>query len=244
MVPFTLISGALVDRLDRRRLLVAANALRAVALGGLAAALALGVEQLGVLYAAVFALGTAETIVDNAALAVLPSLVAREGLERANGRIYGTQVVPNELVGAPLGAALFAIAAVAAFGAAAAAFAMAAVVLATLPLPGRPAGGPEPEPLMAAIREGFAWFWRSRIIRAAAVMAAVVNLFFAATLGVLVLFAQERLGLGTAGYGLLLSAAALGGVLGGLLAERLVRRLGAGPTIFASNLLPGSATSG
>lgn len=241
---FTLVRGALVDRLDRRNLMVAANVVRVVALGGLSGALALGVEHLAVLYAAVFALGTAETVVDNAALAVLPSLVERDGLERANGKIFATQSVLNELVGPPVGSALFAVAAVAAFCTGAAAFAIAAVVLAALPLRGRPAGTPTPEALVPAIREGFSWFWRNRLLRVVAAMAGVVNLFSAATLGVLVLLAQERLNLHAAGYGLLLSGAALGGVAGGLLAERLVRVLGSGAAIFLSNLLPGLAYLG
>lgn len=235
---FSLVSGALVDRLDRRTLLVVANAVRALALGGLTAALTAGVEHIALLYASVFALGTAETVVDNAALAVLPSLVDRADLGRANGRIYATQSVLNELVGPPVGSWLFALAAAVAFGTGAAAFAVAAAVLAAVPLRGR-GEGPEPQPLGGAIRQGFSWFWRSRLIRTVAAMAGVVNLFGAATLGVLVLVAQERLGLDSVGYGLLLSGAALGGVAGGLVAERLTRRLGSGVALFLSNLLPG-----
>jgi hypothetical protein len=61
-------------------------------------------------------------------------------------------------------------------------------------------------------------------------MAGAVNFFSAATLGPFVLVAQERLGLG-----------AIGGVAGGSVADRLTARLGAGTTIFATNLLPGLA---
>lgn len=67
----------------------------------------------GVLVAA--ALGTAETVIDTAALAVLPTLVDRDRLDDANGRIYSAQSVMNEMAGPAVGAALFALTAVGAF---------------------------------------------------------------------------------------------------------------------------------
>ena len=106
---FTLASGAIVDRYDRRRLLILGNAARAGAIAALAVAVATDLRHLALLYLAVFVLGIAETIVDNAALVVLPRLVERQLLERANGRIFATQSVINTFVGPPLGSALFAV---------------------------------------------------------------------------------------------------------------------------------------
>lgn len=63
---FTLHAGAVVDRYDNRILMTAANAIRAVALAGLALAINLEAAGIGLLYGVVFALGAAETIVDNA----------------------------------------------------------------------------------------------------------------------------------------------------------------------------------
>ena len=241
---FTLLSGALVDRRDRRALLVAANVARACALGVLAISLSAGVKSLPILYATVFALGMAETIEDTAALAVLPAIVPREQLERANAQIYTAQSLLNDLIGPPLGGVLFAVAAVAAFATGAAAFAVAGIALAALPL-ARPAHQDAPiEPMLAAIGEGFRWFWGNRLIRIVALMSGAVNMFTFAAIGVLVLFAEQRLGLDARGYGLLIAGGAVGGVAGGLLADRLVRLLGSGPTIFLSNLLPGLALVG
>ncbi|MEP7054666.1 MAG: MFS transporter, partial [Actinomycetota bacterium] len=233
---FTLISGALVDRIDRRLLLVAANWGRAATLGLLALSLALDVRNLAVLYATVFVLGIAETIEDTAALAVLPAIVDRTQLERANGRIYAAQSVFNELIGPPIGGLLFAGAAVAAFATGGVAFAVAALVLAALPLARSLPPESGHEPMIAAIRQGFAWFWRNRLIRTVALMSGAVNLFTFAGLSVLVLVAQQRLGLDAGGYGLLLAGGAVGGVVGGLLADRIVAMLGSGRAIFASNL--------
>lgn len=237
---FTLFAGVIVDRVDRRTLLVAANGLRAIALGALAYTLAIGYDHVFVLYAVMFTLGIAETIVDNAALAVLPRLLDRERLEWANGRIFATQSVLNELAGPPLGGFLFALSATAAFCTGSAAFAVAGLVLSLLPRQTRPvpAGADATAGVMASIAEGLRWFWSNRLIRTVALMAAVVNLFEAASLGVLVLIATDELGLGAGGYGLLLTGGAIGGIAAGLVADALIRRLGSGTVIFLSNLLP------
>jgi predicted MFS family arabinose efflux permease len=69
----------------------------------------------------------------------------------------------------------------------------------------------------------------------------MANFTGAATSGVFVLFAQEKLGLGEAGFGLLLAGGAVGGTLGGLCAEWLVARVGSGGAVFLSNILPAAA---
>ena len=239
-VVFTLFAGFIVDRADRRKLLVGANVMRALALGLLVVCLVTSTENIALLYLVLFGLGLAETIIDNAALAVLPGILDRELLERANGRIFATQSVLNELVGPPLGGALFAVSAVLTFASGSVAFAVAAAVLALLP---RSKGKPHPPStalpgMWGSIAEGLQWFWANKLIRTVAIMAGVVNLFGAATLGVLVLVATSDFGLDAGGYGLLLTGGAVGGIIAGLVADRLIQRFGSGVVIVMSNLLP------
>ncbi len=78
---FGLLSGAVADRVDRRHAMTAANVMRAAAIGGLGAAVAFGVAGIGLLYAAAFFVGVAETIRDSAARAALPQVVRPEQLE-------------------------------------------------------------------------------------------------------------------------------------------------------------------
>jgi MFS family permease len=239
----TLVSGVLVDRVSHRLLLVTANALRCASLAALAVSLATQTARLPLLFVVMFLLGTAETVIDTAALAVLPRLVDRSALEDANGRIYSTQSILNELVGPPLGSALVAVSAVAAFASGSAFFAGAALLLLLLPRTVTPPVEDEEasRSLSGAILAGLRYFWSDRLLRAAAVMAGVSNLFSSAMAAVLVLYARDRLQLSAAAYGLFLSAEALGGILAGLAAGRMVRRLGPGPVVFASNLLPAAA---
>ncbi len=104
---FSLTSGALVDRLPRRTVLLAANLVRASVLALFAVALVFGAPPLWSLFIVLFAVGTSETLADGAYGALLVSLVPRPLLGRANARLALTFSVNNQLVGPPLGALLF-----------------------------------------------------------------------------------------------------------------------------------------
>ena len=240
---FSLVSGALVDRLDRRRVLGGANLFRAIVLGVLGVATLAGWASLPLLYAVFFLLGTAETFADNASLAILPAIVPREGLERANGRLFATHSAANEFIGPPLGSLLFALLAAVPLLGNAAWYLLAAALVLTLRGRFRPQrdGEETRQSLRSAIGEGLRWFWRHPLLRILGGWAGASNLCGAATTGTFVLVAQDRLGLSDATFGLVLAGGAFGGVAGGLVAERITARLGGGTTIFATNLLTGVA---
>ena len=230
---FSLLSGALVDRLDRRLLMVRVDAARCVVVGLLGVAVLADVATLPLLYVVFFALGTAETLFDNAAVSILPAVVPREQLARANGRLLGVQMVANELVAPPLGGLLFATAAAVPFLLDAGSFAAAAARGAALSgrVRGeRPEGGAATT-LRVEIAEGVRWLARNRLLRILAMTIALMNLTLSATLSISVLYAQERLGLGSVGYGLLLSSMAVGGISASLVAERVIGWLGPATTM-------------
>jgi MFS family permease len=77
---FSLVSGALVDRLDRRLLMVRVDAARCLTVGLLGVAVLADAATLPLLYAVFFALGTAETLFDNASVSILPAVVPRAQL--------------------------------------------------------------------------------------------------------------------------------------------------------------------
>jgi len=85
--------------------------------------------------------------------------------------------------------------------------------------------------MRAEISEGLRWLWGNRLLRTLAISLGIMNLTSTATISSFVLFAQERLGLGSVGYGVLFTSIAIGGVAGSLLAEHLVGWLGAGTTM-------------
>ena len=239
---FSLVSGALVDRLDRRRLMATVDVARCLLLGLLGVAVLLDAATIPLLYAVFFAVGVAETLFDNASVSILPSVVARERLPKANGRLLGARVVAEDLAGPPLGGVLFAAAAAVPFLLDAGTFAAAAVLVAAMRgrfRVERPEEAP-PTTLRSEIAEGVRWLWRNRLLRILALAIGLMNVTLMATASILVLYAKERLGLGPAGYGLLFSSMAVGGIAASLVVERIVGWLGPATTMRVGLLIEAS----
>ncbi|MEU4604939.1 MFS transporter [Kribbella sp. NPDC023972] len=211
---FALFSGALVDRLDRRLMIVAADIFRSIVLGALGIAVLLDTSPLWAVYAALFLLGTAETLADNASGALLVSAVPRAQLGKANARLFATGTLLQQLGGPPLGALLFAVGAGVPLVFDAVTFAAAAALIARVAV--RP---PAPDAsgrtaLWTEVREGVRWLWAHAGVRTLACSILVMNITFCAAFATWVLFARERLGLSDTQFGLLVSVGAIGGLLG------------------------------
>jgi MFS family permease len=116
---FALPAGALADRVDRRAAMLVANAARASALAVLVATVLLGQESIWALYAVALFVATAEVVYDTCAQSILPQVVPREQLSRANGRLQAAELTANEFVGPPLGGVLVATGIAVAFAASA-----------------------------------------------------------------------------------------------------------------------------
>ena len=308
---FALISGAWADRLDRRRLVVTVNVVRALAIGVLAAAVATGLVSVPLIYAVFFVLGTGETLADTAAAAFVPAIVPPDALPTANSLLSATFTVANQFLAKPLGGWLFVVAAALPFGLNAVSFAASAALIAGMrsvskyePRPSSPrpdeasspsssppdpgvssrwpgaasefapdpgaswspqpevcpptASSPDPHassarpgevssasspdlgarsPMRAEVAAGLRWLWRHRLLRTLAVTMAFGNLVFCAAFAIFVLYSHERLGLSSVGYGFLLTTFAAGGLLGTLVAPRLLRVVGATPLLRAGLLI-------
>ncbi|MET8264451.1 MFS transporter [Micromonospora arida] len=225
---FALPAGALVDRLDRRRVMLGANTVRAILAGALALAIALDVSSIWLLYAVAFGAGVAETLYDTSAQSILPQLVPRELLPRANGRLNAAERTANQFIGPPLAGFLVAGGTAVALAGPAGLWAVAVGALFVV-------GGrfrverKGSASLRADIAEGLRFLWRHRLLRTLAVMVGGSNFATSAIFGVLVLYAVgpgSAIGLSAPGYGLLLTALSAGIVLGSLLAARIERWFG------------------
>jgi nitrate/nitrite transporter NarK len=105
---FALYAGALSDRVDRRTIVVTVDLVRAAILMIVVASIVTDAISIAVVLAALFVLATAEVFADNASQTLLPMLVRRDDLAIGNARIQAGLVTFNQLVGPPIGAALFA----------------------------------------------------------------------------------------------------------------------------------------
>ncbi len=204
--------------------------IRAALVGTLGLAVLLDSATMPLLYAVFFLIATGETLFDTSAAAVVPAVVAREALPKANARLASTWTVTNQFVGPPLGGVLFSTAASLPFFLGAGGLFCAAGLLTTLR--GTFKAAPEPDrsrgTLRAEIVEGLQWLWRHRLLRTISLAMALLNLTLVAQVSIMVLFAEEHLGLGPGGYGALVTAYGIGGVVGGLVAECVLARVGDG----------------
>lgn len=221
-----LVSGAFVDRVDRRRVMVVTDLVRAGLMGFLALALVTGRAEVWLIYLLAFALTSAETVFDPASEAILPLMVERPDLPAANSRLQGLTWVANSFAGPPLGAALFAVAAAAPFALDAASFVMASLIVATIPGLYAARRDDVGASLRREIGDGLRFLAGHPILRWTTPMAGLTNLAAFSIIAIFVLYVQDVLGLDAIGYGLLLSALGIGGLAGAVAAGRLIDALG------------------
>ncbi|BCY08793.1 MFS transporter [Actinoplanes sp. L3-i22] len=242
---FGVLGGALVDRWDRRRTMWVTDAARAVLLAIPAVAAGLDVLSIPLLAAVAFLLGLGGLFFDTAASAYLPDLLGRDPalLERANARLRGAQTAASGFVGPPAGSVLLALGRAVPLFADAISFALSALLVRSLPAAPKPAAQAR-ESLLRQARAGASYVFRDRLLLGLALRPAVGNIAFVAVETVLALFAHDRLGLATFGFGLLLTAEATGGLLGAGIASLLSRRLGTGTALTCTAAVEGLAILG
>ena len=151
-------------------------------------------------------------------------------------------MVMNGFAGPPAGGFLLAVAFSLPFFVDAGTFAVAAAMIAFLTGTFRPQGERQPATFTSDLKEGFRWLWRHQLLRRFAIALGLLNASSNAAAATVVLFAQEILGLDAAGFGLLFSAGAVGGVAGSFLAPRLSKWLGSGGNLLVT-LVTGGLTS-
>jgi MFS family permease len=225
---FGLHAGSIVDRFDRRNVLLWVSVLRVLTLGLLTVAIASGGLQLPMLYLAALVLGFGETLADTALTALVPATVGADRLDWANGRITAGQTVTNSFLGPPLAGGLLAIGGGLVTGVATTLYGLAAVSLGTLSGTRRA----RPDATQArppwGVTDGFRFLWRNRTIRRLTLFTAAMNVWWATFYALFVLFAVAPgpLGLQPAVFGTLIVAMSVGGIAGSLWASPISRRIG------------------
>ena len=225
---FGLYAGVLSDRLNRRLLLIAANAARLLVLGVLVVTLLTGTVSIVWALVALGLVAVAEVFADNTSATLVPMLVHRDDLTVANARLNTGLITLNQLAGPPIGAALFAAGTVWPFLSEAVLVAMGVLLVwqITLPPHGRAPG--DTTSLRRDVAEGFRWTLHHAAVRTLALTILIFNVTFGAAWSVLVLYATQRLGMGAIGFGLLTTVSAVGGLLGTALYGWITRRVSLG----------------
>ena len=209
---FGLYAGVLTDRVDRRRIVVTVDLVRVLVLLVLTTFVVTGTVSIAVVLAALLALGTAEMFADNASSALLPMVVDREDLAVANSRLQVGLITLNQLAGPPIGAVLFSVGMAWPFGLQAILVLLGAVLVSRVALPVVEREAESVSRISHDIAAGFRWVWHHAAVRTLVLTIFIFNITFGAAWSVLVLYATERLGLGTIGFGLVTTVGAAGGL--------------------------------
>jgi MFS family permease len=160
---FGLHAGSIVDRFDRRTILVAVSVGRLATLAALTVAITNDGLTLPMLYVAALVLGIGETLADTALTALVPATVDSNRLDWANGRITAGQTVANAFIGPPLAGGLLSIGAGMVTAVATSLYGLAAVALATLGGTRKPlAPGHTSARAPWGVTDGFRFLWRTR----------------------------------------------------------------------------------
>jgi MFS family permease len=220
---FGTVAGVIVDRVDRRRIVVLVNLARAAVLAVLAATIATGSVSIAAVLLALLLLGTAETFADLASTSLMPGLVPRESIGLANARLQTAHLLMNQLVGPPIGAFLFVAGMAIPFATDAVCFALGALLVSRIAGSTAPAarttaaaqtGSAALRSVWSDLVDGFRWLRAHPPMRTLALTIVAFNVTFGAAWSVLVLYAMDRLGMDSVGFGLLTTASAIGGIIG------------------------------
>jgi Na+/melibiose symporter-like transporter len=235
-----LFAGVLVDRVDRRRLMIICDLARLV-LFGLIPVCWLAGPQVWLLYVVMALASVFDMIFEVAYVAVVPNLVAGSQIVAANGRLETTNAAAY-IVGPMLAGGVSALLGpAAAIAVNAASFGVSAVALAMIRVRGatRTARGG----LRADFLAGFAFLWRVPVLRALTLLLTVISLLSLGMTDVIIYQVRTGLGQSEQVVGVVIGFAGLGVVLAATLVPVLRRRLGFGVCWLGSYVLCGIAVA-
>ena len=240
MLPWLILSlpaGVYLDRHDRQKIMVRANLVRGLIFALIAIGAATDSLSIYLLIVATMLAGVCELFFDMSSQAILPAIVNQESLEVANSRLYISQIISNGFVGLPFGAWIFVIAIGAPFSINAIALILAALLIRSIRIKSAPKVESSTNSFGADLRQGLAWLWKHDLLRTLAIMLGVANMCGMFAQAVFVKFARDELGLGARGFGILLAAISVGSIVGGLIGQRVSKKLGATTAIILSYII-------
>ncbi|HET9092898.1 MAG TPA: MFS transporter [Acidimicrobiales bacterium] len=227
-------AGAFADRFPRHRVMSLANLFRALVAVMLGALVVTRSLDLVILLVAVLANAAGRAVYYSALQATVPDLVGTDALNRANGRLSGTEAAAEHLGGPVVGTAVFAIARAVPFFGEGAVFG-----LSTLPLLGARARSSTPPRARGGLLEGVKLLARDRRLRVLMTLVAGLAGLQGVVAGVLVLVATRDWGVHESAYGLFVATAAIGNLPGALLADRIALWFGSVRALLGAAFVAG-----
>ncbi len=191
-------------------------------------------------YLLAFMFGLLEVTRDNAAQAFLPQIVSKDNLPKANGRLFGIEIVTNNFLGTPVGGFLIGLSLITPF-----IFDTLLMLVSVFFITGIKGKFERPEDInkdqntSEMIREGVEWLKNNTLLKRLAIYTGIANFFGSMQFPIMILFAQELIGLNAIQYSFLAYGAAIGGLVGSQVANKINARLEESRTLLISVALFG-----
>ncbi len=235
-IPYLFLSlpvGALVDRWDRKRVMILSDAGRALALGSIPIVYTIfGTVPVAQLYLASLIEGTLFVFFNIAEVSCLPRVVSKEQLPAATGQNQAAEGT-SLLLGPPFGGLLYAASHLLPFLADAISYAVSVVSLLLIRTQFQGERAAAPRTLRAEIAEGVSWLWHQPLIRFMAILAGALNLLGAGFGLVLIVLAQQQHA-DAPTIGLIFTIGSIGIIAGSLIAAPIQKRARFGRAIIAT----------
>lgn len=233
-IPYILFSlpvGALVDRWNRKLVMVLCDLGRALAIGSIPLSFLFGGPWLPLLYAAIFVEGSLFVFFNLAETAALPRVVSKSQLPEATGINQAAQASAG-MVGPGIGTFLYAgIGKAVPFLLDAVSYLLSAVALLFVKIDFQGERGGKERHLGREIKEGIAWLWNEPVVRFMSFLTGSIN-FVSAGVYLVVIARAKEIGADDSVIGVIFAIGAAGGVLGSIIGGRIGKRLPLGPTLI------------
>lgn len=234
MVPWLLFAipiGAMVDRVDRRKILAFSNAFRAFIIGVLAVGIATGEVTIYWLIAAAFIIGVCEVANDTTAQSLIPQILEEEHYEKGNSRLQISEIVVQGFIGSPLSGFLYALAMYLPFFINSIGYAVASLIALSIPIrylqDVRSESAMQNKPhFVEDIKFGIKYLYNHTVLRRLVLTTATIGVCYSMGTATIVLFIIKELELEPKYFGVILTIQGLGALLGAVVAPKASKRFG------------------
>lgn len=247
---FAIPVGGMVDRVNRRVALAVANSSRFFIAALVAVSVATDSITIWWLFLAAFLIGIAEVVYDTTTQAMVPQVVSKQNMDRANSRLQSAEILVAEFLGAPLSGILYAVAILIPFLVNSLGLLVAIVLVLLIPRsfdtslravdPEKPAR----EGFWAEIRFGIQYLFSDKKLRTLVFFTTSIGFAFALSQATMVLYLLEVQSVPVAAFGFVMTTFGIGALAGSVFAPRLSTRFGSGTILAVVNVAAGVLMTG
>jgi MFS family permease len=234
MLPWLLFAipiGVMVDRVDRRYILAASNALRSAVVGVLALLIATDRVTIFWLLAAAFIIGVCEVAADTTAQSLIPQILDEKDFEKGNSRLQISETIIQGFIGAPISGFIYALAIYLPFFINSLGFAISAIFALSIPIKYLQDVRKDDEEkierhFVADMKFGISYLFSQKVLRRLVITTATIGFCYSMGSATMVLFIIKELALPERFFGVILAVQSVGAITGALVASRMSTKFG------------------